>query len=268
MQQKIFIPDELSVTSPFFYVIRHIITKKLYAGIKYGKKKNNSERFMTCEGYQTSSEIIKELIHKEGLASFEIIRIRHFITKECVIEYEHKFLVKVNGMTNDRFFNRTNGGTTFYVSPESIEIRRLKQIGRKHSEETKLKMKGHSRPHTEESKAKLRGRIITEKTRQKLRGRKRSEETKLKMKDAWVNRAPLSDDARAKRGERSMGRMWWNNGTVNCFQQLSPGDNWVKGMLFRKRKGRVKGLKWWNNGIITKQSEVCPDGGNWCRGRL
>ena len=268
MQQKIFIPKGLTVTSPFFYVIEHIPSGKLYAGIKYGKRNCNSEKFMAIGGYQTSSNVVRELIINEGLTAFKIKRIRHFDIKEHVVKYEHRFLVKVNAMINEKFLNKSNGGKTFYNTPECNEIRRLKQIGRKHTEETKLKMKGHGRKHTEETKLKMKGRIISDETKQKLKKSKHTEETKLKMKKAWTKRSPLSDEAKLKRSERNIGRIWWNNGITNRFQQSSPGDDWVKGMLFKKRKPKqnIK-VKWWSNGIFTKQSVIRPDGDNWVEGR-
>ena len=114
---------------PYFYIIRHIPTQKYYAGCKINSKANSSD-FMTEKGYQTTSDIIKRLIQKDGLSAFEIIRIKHFTTPEEALTYEMKFLTKVNAAEHPMFYNRHNGGKNF-----------VNKGGYKLSEHTKLKMR-------------------------------------------------------------------------------------------------------------------------------
>lgn len=77
---------------PYFYIILHVPSGKLYAGCKYGKDANPST-FMTQNGYQTSSTQIARLIAADGLSAFKIIQL--LTENVCGIDvylYETKFL--------------------------------------------------------------------------------------------------------------------------------------------------------------------------------
>jgi hypothetical protein len=168
---------------PYFYIIRHITTGAYYAGYKC--RKPNSLMFLKPGGYQTSSRTVKDIIAREGLDSFRIIRIHHFETKEEAFEYETRFLKKVGVPYNQRFLNQhvTNNFCT---------------SGKKHSEEAKAKMRGPrgpQRPLSEERKAKL---------RESKLGKKLSEEHKAKIRESNLNRQ-FSDEHKAKlRGPRRL----------------------------------------------------------------
>lgn len=98
---------------PYFYIIKHKPTGKFYAGCKINLKADSSN-LMTKTGYQTTSKIIKNLIKTSGLESFEILRIKHFNEPELALNFETRFLTKVNAAENPMFFNRHNGGKKFY----------------------------------------------------------------------------------------------------------------------------------------------------------
>ena len=114
---------------PYFYIIKHILTQKYYAGCKINSKADSSV-FMTERGYQTTSQVIKEIIQKDGLNSFEIVKIKHFDTPDDTLAYEMKFLTKINAAENSKFYNRHNGGKNF-----------VNKGGYKLSESTKQKMR-------------------------------------------------------------------------------------------------------------------------------
>ena len=97
---------------PYFYIIRHKPTGKYYAGCKINLKADSSN-LMTENGYQTTSKVIKNIIEKEGLVAFEVLRIKHFQTAEEVLSYETRFLLKVNAAENEKFINRHNGAKNF-----------------------------------------------------------------------------------------------------------------------------------------------------------
>lgn len=98
--------------NPYFYIIEHIPSNKYYAGCKINSTANSSN-LMTDYGYQTTSKIVKELIKKDGLKSFKILKIKHFETAEKTLYYESKFLKKVNAAENLKFLNLHNGGKNF-----------------------------------------------------------------------------------------------------------------------------------------------------------
>ena len=170
---------------PYFYIIQHITTGAYYAG--YKSKKPDSLTFLKPGGYQTSSRTVKDIIAREGLDSFRIIRIHHFETKEEAFGYETRFLNKVGVPYNPQFLNQhvTNNFTT--SGKKHSEATKTKMsvalLGRKFSDEHKAKMRGprgplisprRSRgPQSDETKAKIRSAKL---------GRKHSNESKVKMR--------------------------------------------------------------------------------------
>ncbi len=98
---------------PYFYIIKHTPTGKYYAGCKINSAANSSN-LMTKKGYKTTSKIVKNLIKTDGLESFEILKIKHFGLPDQALDYETRFLLKVNAAENERFLNRHNGGKNFH----------------------------------------------------------------------------------------------------------------------------------------------------------
>lgn len=205
--RKIFIPRGLSISDPFFYIIRHISSGKLYVGYKAEQKTCNSLTFMSNEGYQTSSKIIKEIINNEGLMSFEVDRIRHFSQGDIARDYESRFLNRVNAMNNPLFINQSNGGRNFIL--------------RKHTEITKREMKRTRKgfKHTIITKDKIRNANI---------GRKHTNVTKEKLKESHTGRKH-SDITRELLRKNNINRRWWNNGYVIKFCERCPGEGWSLG---------------------------------------
>ena len=97
----------ISIYIPYFYIIQHINSGKYYAGAKYGIKAN-PEALLKCDGYKTSSNIIKQIIIEEGLESFIIRKIKTFETGKEALIYESRFLRRVNAAFNDNFLNLSN----------------------------------------------------------------------------------------------------------------------------------------------------------------
>ena len=97
----------ISIYTPYFYIIQHVESKKYYAGVKFGKDADPN-KLLKSNGYQTSSATIKQIILEEGLESFIIRKIKVFETRQQAIDYESKFLKKVNAAFNDKFLNLSN----------------------------------------------------------------------------------------------------------------------------------------------------------------
>jgi hypothetical protein len=89
---------------PFFYIIEHSTTGKLYAGSKFGNDAD-PKNFMNSKGYKTSSNTVRNIIEEEGLESFIIRKIKIFKTPEEAYSYETRFLQKVKARTNSIFLN-------------------------------------------------------------------------------------------------------------------------------------------------------------------
>ena len=107
---------------PFFYIIKHLPSGKMYAGCKYGKRKlktNSIEYFMTEKGYKTSSKIVNELIKLDGLESFSImllVKENELATYDgnphgflSVQEFETWFLQENNCIGSDDWLNMSCG---------------------------------------------------------------------------------------------------------------------------------------------------------------
>tara|TARA_R110002167_G_scaffold363269_1_gene583183 strand:+ start:209 stop:934 length:726 start_codon:yes stop_codon:yes gene_type:complete len=131
---------------PYFYLIRHISSNKLYAGVKWSDP--NSSTFMTEDGYTTSSKVVNAKIKNEGIDAFCVLRIKHFDTPNEARSYESKFLSKVQARTNRMFLNLSENSANFlnkggYELPETAK----EKMRKPKSEKTKEKMR---QPKTEE----------------------------------------------------------------------------------------------------------------------
>jgi hypothetical protein len=92
----------------YFYVIQEVSTNKYYAGIRWAKNCHPLE-LLQENGYKTSSKIIQDLIKQNGLTSFCIKKIKIFKDKSKLVEYEKRFLKKVDAKNNFKFYNMHNG---------------------------------------------------------------------------------------------------------------------------------------------------------------
>ena len=96
-----------TIYRPYFYIIQHIESGKYYAGVKYARNAN-PDNLLKSNGYQTSSYRIQNIILEEGVESFVIRKIKLFETGEEALDYESRFLRRVNAAFNDNFLNRSN----------------------------------------------------------------------------------------------------------------------------------------------------------------
>lgn len=245
--RKLFIPDGLSVNHPFFYIIHHPLSDKLYSGYCSCKSHCDSDKLMTYDGYKTSSKYVAEIIKNEGLNSFKVIRVRHFETREAACLYEYRFLTKVNAMRNKRFLNRTNGGKEFRHKGWSIEDRAIMSQNRKGKKRIgpKRKHRNKGRPLSETHKANMR-KPKTAEARKNMGnpGRKHSDETKEKLRIIRLG---------SKHSEITKGKIRSHRHTEEQIKKQSESQ---------------KGKKWWNNKIISKFCKECPDGNEWSKGRI
>jgi hypothetical protein len=111
-------------TSKFFYVIRDRRNGMLYAGCKFAED-SNPNTFMTEDGYKTSSKDIQQIIDQEGLDTFEIVKLR---IMDDPLDYETRFLRKVNAAANPKFYNCHNNNIASFGT-ESYEQMIIKKYG-------------------------------------------------------------------------------------------------------------------------------------------
>jgi hypothetical protein len=123
-------------TIPYFYIIRHIPSQKLYAGSRWAKGCNPLE-FMQLNGYTTSSTKINSIINLEGLDSFEILRIDTNCDGLHPRDYETLFLQCNDCASSDNWFNGHNNSMTMVFGTE---------IFKQKSKETCLQKYGYENP--------------------------------------------------------------------------------------------------------------------------
>lgn len=108
----------MKTSLPYFYIIQHISSGYFYAGCKFGRK-SNPATFLTPGGYLTSSKKVQNIIKKEGIQSFKIIRL---LTEEVcgipVYEYETRFLRENNISRRKNWFNKHDNKIIVYGSQE------------------------------------------------------------------------------------------------------------------------------------------------------
>ena len=92
---------------PYFYIIRHIKSGKLYAGSRWAKGCHPDE-FMKLNGYTTSSKYVNSIIDQEGIDSFEILRIDTYCDNIPVNLYETIFLQTLNCASDKNWINSHN----------------------------------------------------------------------------------------------------------------------------------------------------------------
>jgi hypothetical protein len=164
---------------PFFYVIQHKRTGKLYAGCKTANP--DPSTFMCKKGYCTSSKIVRQLIDDESPDIFIIRRIRLFLNVDDAHLHEIKFLSRVDAKNNPRFLNLTNGYGGHVMmgnKPKSDQ----------HKNNISLAHKGIKKPWITDkinhNPEKIR------KTAEKHRGMKRSIGSRIKMSIAKIGYIP------------------------------------------------------------------------------
>ena len=104
-------------TIPYFYIIQHKISKKMYAGSRLAKGCHPDE-FMQIGGYTTSSKIINLIIEQEGLESFDILRIDTNLDMLSAYEYETTFLKCIDCSGSDNWYNAHNNMGMSFGLPE------------------------------------------------------------------------------------------------------------------------------------------------------
>lgn len=97
----------MSIYIPYFYIIRHKESGRLYAGSKYGKDAN-PDKFMIEGGYTTSCNLINSIIEISGISAFEVLLIDTYCDGFHPFDYETIFLQTLDCASNDMWINDHN----------------------------------------------------------------------------------------------------------------------------------------------------------------
>ena len=230
---------------PFTYLIGWSKQNIFYYGVRYSKNCKPSDLWTR---YFTSSKYVSE--QRVNLGEPDIIQVRRTFTDKLAAKtWEHTVLRRMCIPTDARFLNRDDGrcllknvgkplstehklviGARFRGKSQTEEqiLKRSKAwIGRKHTTESKIKMRishtGKSMPKrgplTEEHKAKL---VAWNAEHKPSVGLKRSDETLQKMRE--VNQGANNPN---------FGKTWWTNGSESkMLIECPPG--WIKGRAIKR----------------------------------
>lgn len=98
-----------NIYTPFFYIIQHKESRKLYAG---SCKSSDYLLFMKPGGYTTSSTEVNRILSEEGLESFDVIQIFLETYMDCTsYEYETRFLNEYDIASLPNWLNCHNNNT-------------------------------------------------------------------------------------------------------------------------------------------------------------
>lgn len=118
-----------NIYTPYFYIIQHKSSKKMYAGAKWAKGCNPNE-FMKPKGYHTSSVVIADIIEQEGLSAFIVLRIDTNCDNLHPFDYETAFLKHLDCANSSDWYNETNNSKGFISSNESHASRNETMMAR------------------------------------------------------------------------------------------------------------------------------------------
>lgn len=211
----------MSDRTPYTYFVLHIPTGKKYYGSKYGKGANPNT-FWKEGGYFTSSTKVKKLIEEYGTNSFKAEVRKIFNTPDEALEYEYKFLKKVNALMKEEWLNANLGGEKFKNVGPASEKALASQRNKKQSLEGNIKR----------SKT-LTGRIISDETKQKMsdaqhsRPIQKEEERRDKIRKHAIGRGH-NDNTKSKLSKIVSRTRWINDGINQKKVDMLDLDNFLK----------------------------------------
>lgn len=106
--------------SPYFYIIQHVPSGKLYAGVKYSADADH-KNLLTPSGYHTSSNIVHDLIKKDGLSSFAITEIKLFNSPDEAHSFETNYLRLNSAATSTLYLNQHENNQNKSFGTESYK---------------------------------------------------------------------------------------------------------------------------------------------------
>lgn len=221
---------------PYTYFVLHIPTGLKYYGSKYGKGANPNT-FWKSGGYFTSSVKVKNLLKEYGINSFRAEIRKVCKSPEEALNYEYRFLKKVNAINKSDWLNENLGGEKFKNVGPASEKALASQKRKKQTPEGNAKRS-----------ASLMGRVI-------------SEDTKKRMSLTQLNRpADKENSRRDKIREKAIGR-GHNDNTKSKLSEIVSQTRWINNGIDQKKVSSSEMSSYidlgWKNGRIL-QIVTCP----------
>jgi hypothetical protein len=122
---------------PYTYLIGWSTKNRWYYGVRYGAKAHPDDLW---KSYFTSSKYVRAFATEHGPP--DVIRVRRtFASAAAAREWETRVLRRMRVVEDDRFLNLNHGDGKFFASPETIDLLRTVNIGRKASTHTRQKLR-------------------------------------------------------------------------------------------------------------------------------
>jgi len=236
-------------TVPYFYIIQHIPSRKLYAGSKWIKG-SHPDTFMTTGGYTTSSKDVNSLIEKDGLDSFQILIL--LTEEECkchVYVFETQFLTENNICIRNNWLNKHNNTRPCAAVDFTPELRKL------------LSEKGKQRIKDPEYRT-----MISEKTKEAMTPERRkimSEKAKTRTSPRFdlnsIPRTPVSKETREKISKANSGRKFTEEHKTNLWKSRNSkhSPETIQKMKEGQRKYQLAREQQKYN-LMPKPVRICP----------
>lgn len=149
---------------PYTYYLYHNPTGKRYYGVRTAKDCHPDELWKT---YFSTSKVVKSLREQYGDNSFYYEVRKLFDTPKEALEWETKFLMRIDAANREDWLNRHNGGNKFNTTGK-----RAWNAGKTHSESTRRKISERRKKYFGE-KHPMFGKNHTKMTRQKMSANKK-----------------------------------------------------------------------------------------------
>lgn len=220
---------------PYFYKIQELSTGRFYVGCQYSESSNPANFW---NSYFTSCDYIKN----QDRNNFIVIQIKPRLDAK---DYERKYLrrmYKTLGVQKfqEVFINRNLAPGILFTEDvrnkmsagikESYKKRKLNGkyiptfLGKKHSDTAKQKMSEYRLDYYAKGGEHAKG----------MSGKSHSEETRNKIRESVKQNSFMC----GKFGDEhpTGNTKWYNNGVKHLRTNTHPGDGWLEGRIYKKRK--------------------------------
>jgi hypothetical protein len=227
----------------FFYIykITNLVNNRVYIGVH--KTKNFDD------GYMGSGKIIRQAIEKYGLSNFKKEILETFNDYETALKRESE-IVNEQFVSDSNTYNLKLGGSGGFDYITKNKLNLTPEVLKKRGESIKETFKKNPRKvatfdgknHSEKTK-----KVISEKRKmffenggehpKGMLNKQHKEETKkqvsniLKIKGSMIGKKGLEHP--------SGGTKWYNDGLKHLRSDKHPGEGWIEGRIFKKRKRNI-----------------------------
>lgn len=163
------------------YAIINLVNQKIYIGSSKNIKKRKRDHFCRLRGDRHENDYLQKAFNRYGVDNFEF-KILKLCKEEDLLKWEQIYINNYNSTNHDCGYNLSLKVNNSIISEETGRKISKSRTGKKHSKETKEKIRNALIGHNYRF-----GYKVSEETKRKLReintGKKHSKETKEKISE-------------------------------------------------------------------------------------